>query len=45
MKMKKLLTTICAITGVLSFVAPTALSVFANADGLVDGVSPDTFEE
>ena len=45
MKMKKLFTMICAITGVLSFVAPTTLSVFANADGIVDGVSPDTFEE
>lgn len=46
MKMKKILTTVCAITGALCLViAPTKLSAFAKADGVVDGVSPDTFEE
>ncbi len=44
--MRKLATIICAITGALCLaIAPTRLSAFANADGVVDGISPDTFEE
>ena len=46
MKMRKLATIICAIMGALCLaIAPTRLSAFANADGVIDGVSPDTFED